>query len=66
MSGTKVLHCWKGKVQHMEEEYGFGSTEWAEAVCEGDGTCMLPAGHDGPHEWTPDDQIIVSFTGEPT
>lgn len=24
-----------------------------------DGVCMLPEGHDGPHEWTPDDQIFV-------
>ena len=22
-------------------------------------TCMLPDGHDGPHEFTPDDQIVV-------
>ena len=26
-----------------------------------DGTCMLPAGHEGPHEFTPDDQIEVTF-----
>lgn len=24
-------------------------------------TCMLLEGHEGPHEWTRDDQIMVSF-----
>jgi hypothetical protein len=25
-------------------------------------TCMLPDGHDGPHEWTPDSEIVVQFS----
>jgi hypothetical protein len=25
-------------------------------------TCMLADGHDGPHEWTPDDEIVVEFS----
>jgi hypothetical protein len=30
------------------------------------GTCMLPDGHDGPHEFTDDEKVLVSFplTGE--
>lgn len=24
-------------------------------------TCMLPDGHDGPHEPTPDKEILISF-----
>jgi hypothetical protein len=24
-------------------------------------TCMLPAGHTGPHEWTRDDAIVLDF-----
>jgi hypothetical protein len=26
-----------------------------------DCTCLLPGGHDGPHEWTPDSEIVVAF-----
>ena len=25
-------------------------------------TCMLPDGHPGEHEWTPDDQITIQFS----
>ena len=31
----------------------------------GDGHCMLPGGHDEPHEKTPDSDIIISLHGEP-
>jgi hypothetical protein len=24
-------------------------------------TCMLEHGHDGPHEWTRDDEIVLAF-----
>lgn len=24
-------------------------------------TCMLPDGHDGPHEWSRDDEITIRF-----
>jgi hypothetical protein len=27
--------------------------------CEVGSTCMLPAGHPGPHEWTRNDHIVV-------
>lgn len=30
----------------------------------GDATCMLVDGHDGDHEPTPDNEIVVTFTGE--
>jgi hypothetical protein len=26
-----------------------------------DSTCMLDDGHDGPHEFTPDSEIVVKF-----
>ena len=28
-------------------------------------TCMLDAGHDGAHEWTPDAEIMVRFSPWP-
>ena len=37
---------------------------WEDGPLEEDGcstTCMLERGHEGPHEWTRDDQIGVSF-----
>lgn len=54
------LHCWTGKTEYMEEKFGYGSEEWAEAF-NNNGTCMLPDGHEGEHEFTPDNQILVTF-----
>lgn len=37
---------------------------WEDGPLADDGcpqTCMLPADHDGPHEWTRDDQILITF-----
>lgn len=28
-------------------------------------TCLLPSGHEGPHKWTPDDEIPVRYRGHP-
>ena len=70
MSETRILHCWKDEREYAEETYGFGSPEWADTyldpitheLSDRSGTCMLPAGHEGPHVFTPDDQIGVTFT----
>lgn len=40
------IHCWD---DGPPAEDGCGTT------------CMLLDGHDGPHEWTRDDQIRASF-----
>jgi len=58
-----VPHCWKGRSCHIREGYGWGSDEHIATYLDDfiDGTCMLPAGHEGPHEFTPDDQIEVTF-----
>lgn len=42
----RVLHCWE---DGPRTDDGGGST------------CMLERDHDGPHEWTPDDQIGIKF-----
>lgn len=57
----RVLHCWKDKGEWVDEEFGFGSQEWVEVYLFGGATCLLEAGHEGPHEWTSDKDIVVSF-----
>lgn len=51
-----MTHCWKGN----DEDIEFGSDEWAEAFLN-PATCMLEAGHEGPHEFVPDSEIGVTF-----
>ena len=41
-----IVHCWEGG---PDTDDGCGQT------------CVLLLGHDGPHEWTRDDQIGVTF-----
>lgn len=61
----RVLHCFEGKREYMEKKYGWFSTQHAATFEDGgDGTCMRKRGHKGPHRWTPDDQIVVSFRAE--
>ena len=55
-----MIHCWADKLEIVTEEYGIGSDEWAEAIVNGS-TCLLEDGHPGPHEWTPDETIMVTF-----
>lgn len=56
------LHCWTGKTEWLEEKYGWGTTEYWENWAESQGkTCMLSDGHKGPHEWTNDNEIMVTF-----
>ena len=49
---SNVVHCWESEREWIEETYGGR-------------TCMLPEGHDGPHEWTPDDEIVLCFKDPP-
>lgn len=56
-------HCWADRSSQAADEHGFGSEQWADAFV-ANGTCMLEAGHEGPHEFTPDDQIVVEFAPE--
>ena len=56
----KMLHWWAGE----SDQYEIGSDEWVEVVIRGDGTCMLPFDHEGPHIFTPDSKIEVCFVEE--
>ena len=49
--------CWAGEL----DQYEIGSDEWCEVLARGDGTCMLPDGHEGPHIFTPNSDIGVHF-----
>ena len=48
-----TLHCW---------EY---ATDFDDDGTMNGLTCLLPDGHEGPHEFTPDDEITVRFVGDP-
>jgi hypothetical protein len=45
----RVLHCWED-LRNVTDNWDLPNA-----------TCMLPDGHDGPHEWTPDSDIRVQF-----
>jgi hypothetical protein len=67
-----MTHCWDGK------EVSVDPGDYCE-FCDGpapsdpkkdyaglhwhSGTCLLQEGHEGPHQFVPDDQIEISFKG---
>ncbi len=55
----RVLHCWHGPKDDAE----IGSEEWvaAELNYPDGAVCLLEAGHAGPHEYTPNDQVEITF-----
>ena len=63
---TAQLHCWESESEWIEDTYGPYSIEKSEYY-EREGcprTCMLPLDHEGPHEWTADDEIMITFVGK--
>lgn len=55
-----MAHCWKDKTEFIEAEGGYNSDRWADSFLNS-GTCMLEAGHEGDHVFTPDDEITITF-----
>ena len=55
-----TLHCWKSNVEHAEETFGYCSDHHAEAM-NNRSTCLLLDGHEGPHEFVFDGDIMVKF-----
>lgn len=53
-------HCWADQAEFVAATEGGDSLAWLEAWRR-NGTCLLPRGHDGPHEWTPDGEIVAEF-----
>jgi hypothetical protein len=67
MSTSRHCHCWTSKREWCAQTYGHASTEYLDTydLPGGNATCLLPEGHDGPHEWTSDGGIVVEFKGLP-
>ena len=63
---SKELNCWESESEWIEETFGPYSKEKSEYYEreEGPRTCILPLDHEGPHEWTPNDEIVIAFVGE--
>ena len=59
MTKDNFLHCWADETS----QYEMGSDEWAESYVNM-GVCMLEAGHDGPHVFTPGDEVIICFIND--
>lgn len=61
-------HCWTGRNEvetAIPDCTHGGHDDWDQAMeCaygREQATCLLEDGHSGPHEWTPDSEIVVSF-----
>ncbi|MBM4321578.1 MAG: hypothetical protein FJ125_16955 [Deltaproteobacteria bacterium] len=58
-TNDRQLHCWQDRLDWVWQQGAkLGSPEYLDAL-EHPATCMLPAGHEGPHEWTPDEEIVI-------
>lgn len=56
-----MVHCWQGRRDTLE----YASQEYFDEIETCGHTCLLENGHDGPHEWTRDDEIMVTFVAPP-
>ena len=61
-----MRHCWADEGASLE----WLSDAWLEYWTrreggQSGGTCLLEAGHDGPHAWMRDDEIVVEFSALP-
>lgn len=65
---SKIVHCWTSEREWIEETYGDKSDEYFDFMVSDkpNRSCVLLHGHDGPHEWTDDENIVVRFKGTQT
>lgn len=56
-----MMRHWSGDLDHIQECW-FDFDDYLPG--EGGHTCMLPKGHEGPHEPTPDREIVVAVVEE--
>lgn len=47
-----MRHCWGDRHEIEGRDRADGEPDWV---------CLLPADHDGPHEWTDPENLIVEF-----
>jgi len=67
-----MTHCWKDYEEWLIETYGehseahleFVAEDWASGNSPRGKTCMLPDGHEGPHAWTDDADIVITFNAK--
>ena len=58
----RVIHCWRDRLDEAEKKHGYMSGEYIDAFnLEDRGICLLEDGHDGPCEFSPTEEIAVSF-----
>jgi hypothetical protein len=50
-----TVSCWEDHAEYGPPDDGSG---WPSVKRS---TCLLPDGHDGPHKFTPDSEIVVRF-----
>jgi hypothetical protein len=52
------VHCWAD----YKDTLKIDSQEWVDCIVnDSNATCLLEHGHEGPHAWTPDKEITISF-----
>jgi len=51
--------CWKDKYEYLVEIGADPEEIWDAYV--NPGTCLLPEGHEGPHDFVPDSEILIEF-----
>jgi len=53
-------HCWKSNVEEAAEIHGYASEQWGDAMNH-PSTCMLLEGHEGPHDFVFDGDILIKL-----
>ncbi len=62
---AKTVHCWQDRGEWAAEKFGWMSKKHIRLSQEApSATCMRPDGHLGPHSWTKDAEIGVTFSDE--
>jgi hypothetical protein len=51
-------HCWADGPEEIRQKE---ADLWWQGLFAVGSTCMLPDGHEGEHQFTPDDQVTLSF-----
>ncbi|KKM71856.1 hypothetical protein LCGC14_1426400 [marine sediment metagenome] len=61
MKKKPEVHCWQDYQDTLDKDY---LSFYESFGFEHGRTCLLLRGHEGEHEWTNDDEIIITFIGD--